>query len=155
MEGPLLVRFLRPPGVVVDLGSSLLAPSPCVLEREGPPPLSRLPLVNAPCTAEAGVWQAGGWRKGPLLLGGLETGATAIRGGGGNQGAELMRMGAGSGHLKGIGWALLPLVPEHPEVQGQRRAQSVPGFHPAATTGTRTGSHAGSLEACALAPEPL
>lgn len=81
-RGPPLVRFPRPPGGVIDLGSSLLSlacfPPLRVLEREGPtsgppPPPPRLPPVHAPGTAEGRVWQGGGgvdgWKKDPLLHG--------------------------------------------------------------------------------------
>lgn len=49
--------------------------------------------------------------------------------------------------------ARVTLAPERPGVQGPEEG-GVPGSHPAAA-GIRTGSRAGSLEACALAPEPL
>lgn len=79
------------------------------------------PPINAPCTAEGRDWQArGGWeKKGPLLHGGLEKRGYCCYSG--DQGAQPMRIGAGTGRLKGNGWGPLALVPEHPEVQGQRR----------------------------------
>lgn len=117
-RGPPLVRFPRPPGGVIDLGSSLLSlacfPPLRVLEREGPtsgppPPPPRLPPVHAPRTAEGRVWQAGGgmdgWKKDPLFHGEPKRGATATRvgGGGGDQGAQLLRIGANTDRLKGTG----------------------------------------------------
>lgn len=58
-------------------------------------------------------------KKGPLLHGGLEKRGYCCYSG--DQGAQPMRIGAGTGRLKGNGWGPLALVPEHPEVQGQRR----------------------------------
>lgn len=56
-----MVRFLRCPGVVVDLGSAQLARGPCVLAREGPTSEPR-PLPHAgpapPGTEEGRVWLA-------------------------------------------------------------------------------------------------
>lgn len=69
-RGPLLVRFPRPPGGVIDLGSSLLSPAPWVLEREGPTsghphprPASRLSMHPGLQRVASGrpvmVWMAG------------------------------------------------------------------------------------------------
>lgn len=66
--GAPLVRFPRPPGGVIDLGSSLLSPAPCVLEREGPTsghphPASRLSTHPGLQRVASGrpvvVWMAG------------------------------------------------------------------------------------------------
>lgn len=133
-----------------------------VLEREGPtsgppPPPPRLPPVHAPGTAEGRVWQAGGsvddWKKDPLLHGERERGATAIRRGG--RGPRCSAAADGGKHWppKRHWLGTSPTCPRAPRGAGSEEG-GVPDRHPA-DTGTRTGSQAGSLEACALAPEPL
>lgn len=56
-----MVRFLRCPGVVVDLGSAQLARGPCVLAREGPTSEPR-PLPHAGPAPPVQRRVASGWR---------------------------------------------------------------------------------------------
>lgn len=68
-RGPPLVRFPKPPGVVVDLDSSLLALSPCVLEREGAISEPALPPPPPACQSTqygGGSRLAGRWWCGRL-----------------------------------------------------------------------------------------
>lgn len=113
---------------MVDLGSSLLTPAPCVLEREGPTSERPSSPIHAPCSAHQCTLYCGGSRlAGPRWLEKKVPSFTAgwRRGGpgcySGDQGAQPMRIGAGTGRLKGNAWGPLALVPEHPEVQDQRR----------------------------------
>lgn len=120
-----LGHFQRSPGVVFDLARGQLALALDVLEREEPTSEPR-PLPVSCTLYQEGSRLAGaqwcGWLEiSPLLHGGLERGATAIRG---TRGDQLMQTGAATDRPIGIDWGLLPLVPEHPEVQGQRRAES-------------------------------